>query len=128
MDEYPYKNVVALLTQAHSELVPRAMQDFFERYTQQRGGDPPWLDVASERLLQRVRGWNTDEELKAWMQTRASLRSWWALDRSLYQLSGFLLVAKPENVAARRLVAEMVGCPTLLNISRLALRGPVAGP
>jgi hypothetical protein len=123
MDDLPFEHLLGLLTQVESELIPLALS---ERFNQRRDGPNPAEQEAIRRLLDRVRRWETDDQLKIWLHRRASLRSYRALHFAFRSMFSFLANAASSDPAARGLVAEMVACPTPLNIVRLVLRGPIA--
>lgn len=113
----PFENVQNLLSQMHAELVPLAIREIARR----RRANPS----VRAKLLYRVRSTDTDDQLRAWLHTRATMAQWIQLSQAMTELFRCLKNGGEENVRARSLVAEIVGCPTLLNASRLALRGPI---
>jgi hypothetical protein len=122
MDDLPFGNVLNLISQAHSELIPLVIREHCRRV----GRRSPWpRSPDAERLLHRVRMWDTDAELRVWLHNRASMRSYRALDDAMKGLLGFLARRDQSDRSARELTAEIVGCPTLSNIVKLALRGPL---
>jgi hypothetical protein len=126
MDTVPFVNVAGLVIQFHAELVPYALQARSrERTLEELDAPPPGWERTRESLLERARGFDTDSHLKSWLHSRASLRAWRTLDFSFDLLSHELLSASESSVRVRAIVAELVGCPTLLNVTRLALRGLV---
>lgn len=63
--------------------------------------------------------------MRAWLHNAATLRSWAAIHHALRGLMHRVGTQEMQGPAAReahRLVPEIVGCPTPLNLVRLALR------
>ena len=123
MEEFPFAEATSYMSHAQWELIPYALQEWFDRDRQPTSRDAR----AAERLLERVRGWEIDDQLRVWLRTRASLRSYRALHLAFESTRHFLLSSQTTDTRARQLAAEMLACQTLLNAARLALRGPVNG-
>src|SRR5438552_3385087 len=103
MEEFPFADVASFLSHAHWELIPYALQEWFDRDRQ-----PSEADMrASARLLERVRGWEIDDQLRIWLRTRASLRSYRALHLAFNSTCHYLLSSQPSDTRARQLAAEL---------------------
>lgn len=122
MEEFPFAEAMNFLLHAQSELIPYALQEWFDRRPEFTSADAR----ATERMLQRVRRWEIDGQLRVWLQTRASLRAFRALHFAFRNTGTFLHRSTPTDKSAMQLAAELLACQTLLNAARIALRGPIA--
>lgn len=120
MEEFPFAEATSLLLHARSELIPMALQEWFDRHDRVIDAN------ARERILDRVRRWEIDAQLRVWLHTRASLRTYRTLHQAFRDTGTFLGRSKPGDKSAMQLAGELLACQTLLNAARLALRGPIA--
>jgi hypothetical protein len=122
MDSIPFDNVLALLAETEDSLIPRAIQKIFAR----RGVPPRGLAESTERMRGRMAKIDTTEQLRVWLTTRASLRSWGALHHAFGRAFSLLANASPGDPAALALAARIVACPTPRNVAQAVLTLPVA--
>ena len=114
----PFVNVATLVSQMHIELVPWAMHNVCDKLRL----PGPAEQRAFARAFVRVEKMVTDDQLRVWLHWRASLRSWAAVHRAMMNLVQSLAAADQGDNRMRDVTAAIVGCPTVLNVTKLALR------